>query len=341
MRHAVFATFFAAVFSLFLLPAPAQAVDKFVTLGTAGVTGVYYPAGGAICRFVNRDRKQHNIRCSVESTNGSIDNLTRIAQNDLDFGIVQSDWQFHAYNGTGVFADQTPNHHLRSVFSLHSEAFTVLVRKDSGINTFAGLQGKRVNIGNAGSGMHGTMEQVMKEMGWTNATFKAVTDFKPAESAEALCSGKTDALVYSGGHPNGAVQEITMSCPVTILNVEGPAIDALIKKNPFYAYATIPGGMYPGNAEAVKTFGVKATLVTSDAVDDDIVYQFTRSVFDNLEAMKTLHPVLSTLDAAQMVADSNTAPIHPGALRYFKEKGLISASAVTEKPPAVANSTVH
>lgn len=324
MNLRLIARFFCVVvIAITLQPSMARAVDMFVTLGTAGITGVYYPTGGAICRFVNVGRKEHNIRCSVESTGGSIENLQRLRANDLDFAIVQSDWQFHAVQGDGIFADQGPNNRLRSVFSLHSEAFTVLVRKDSGIDSFDALKGTRINAGPAGSGTYGTLQEVIKNKGWKDSDFKEITTFRPLQQAEALCSRKTDALLFSGGNPNGTIQEVTTTCPVKLLSIEGAAVEALVKDSPFYSYATIPGGMYPGNPEPVRTFGVKATLVTSDIVSDEIVYQFVKSVFDNFSNFKTLHPVFSGLEIKDMVAMGSTAPVHPGALRYFREKGWV------------------
>lgn len=301
----------------------AQALDKFITIGTGGVTGVYYPTGGAICRLVNRGRKDHGIRCSVESTGGSIYNLDELREASLDLAIVQSDWQYHAYNGIEPFKKAGAYTDLRSVFSLHTEAFTVIVRSDSGINQLNDLVGKRVNIGNPGSGNRATMEVVMKAKGWTRETFKVASELKGSEQPQALCDNKIDAMIYNAGHPNGAVQEVATSCDVKIIPVDGPDIDNLLANNSYYIYTTIPKGMYPGNPNDVKTFGVKATFVSTSKVSDEIIYQVVKSVFDNFENFKTLHPVFSTLDPKKMVNEGNTAPLHKGAERYFKEKGLL------------------
>ncbi|MCD6035573.1 MAG: transporter solute receptor, family [Rickettsiales bacterium] len=312
----------ALVAGLVLSPAPVQA-DKFVSIGTGGVTGVYYPTGGAICRLVNRGRKEHGIRCSVESTGGSIYNLNALRKGEMDFAVVQSDWQHHAFGGTGFFKPQGKMENLRSVFSLHNEAFTVVARADSGIKNFDDLKGKRVNIGSPGSGMRATMEVIMAAKGWDNSVFKVASELKASEQPQALCDNKIDAMIYAAGHPNGAVQEVATSCETRIINVQGPEIDKLLKENPFYAYATIPGGMYAGTPEDVKTFGVKATFVTTDTVDEEVVYQLVRAVFDNFENFKTLHPVFAHLDPKEMVKEGNSAPLHKGAERYFREKGLL------------------
>lgn len=314
----------AALFAAALtMPATASAADKFVTIGTGGVTGVYYPAGGAICRLVNRGRKDHGIRCSVESTGGSIYNLNAISQNELDLGVAQSDWHYNAYFGKGVFSSQGENHKLRSVFSLHSEPFTVVARADSGIESFDDLQDKRVNIGNPGSGMRATMEEVMKVKGWTRDSFKLVSELKASEQSQALCDNKIDAMVFAAGHPNGSIQEVTTTCDTRLIPVTGPKISELIKTNSYYAPAIIPGGMYQNNPNDINTFGVKATFVSSSDVDDDMIYQIVKAVFENFDSFKTLHFVFATLKKEDMISDGLTAPLHSGAAKYFKEVGLI------------------
>ncbi len=204
-----------------------QAQTQFVTIGTGGVTGVYYPTGGAICRLVNKGRKSHGIRCSVESTGGSVYNLNSIREGELDMGVAQSDWQFHAYHGSSKFEAQGPNKDLRAVFSVHPEPFTVVARKDSGIKSFADLKGKRVNIGNPGSGQRGTMEVVMAAMGWSKDDFSLSSELKSAEQSTALCDNKVDAIVFTVGHPNGSIKEATTSCEANLVQVDGPAIDKL------------------------------------------------------------------------------------------------------------------
>lgn len=316
-------TFAMGALVLLVTQSPVQAADKYITIGTGGVTGVYYPAGGAICRLVNRGRRDHGIRCSVESTGGSVYNLNAVQSGELDVAVAQSDWQYHSVKGTGPFARRGADDKLRALFSLHSEPFTVVARTDAGVNTFDDLKGKRVNIGNPGSGMRATMEVVMAKKGWTKRDFKLASELKASEQAQALCDNKIDVMIYSAGHPNGAVQEVTTTCETKIINVDGADVDALVQEFPFYAYATIPGGMYSGNPEDVKTFGVKATFVASGDVDEEVIYQVVRSVFENFSNFKTLHPVFSTLSPENLVKEGNTAPLHKGAERYFKEAGLL------------------
>lgn len=307
------------------LSAPmAMAKDEtFITIGTGGVTGVYYPTGGAICRLMNKNHKETGVRCSVESTGGSVYNINTIRDGELDFGIAQSDWQYHAYKGDSKFADKGAFEGLRAVFSIHPEPFTVVARADSGIKNFADLKGKRVNIGNPGSGQRGTMEVLMDAMGWKASDFALATELKASEQSKALCDNQIDAMVYTVGHPSGSIQEATTSCDAVLVNVTGDAVDKLVADNPYYATATIPGGMYRGNADDVQTFGVRATLVTSADEPDDVVYALVKSVFDNFDEFKKLHPAFAHLTPEEMVTQGLSAPIHPGALKYYKEKGWI------------------
>ncbi len=317
----------ALLFTLSLLlvagPAPVQAETTFVTIGTGGVTGVYYPTGGAIARLVNKGRKAHGIRCSVESTGGSVYNLNAIAAGELDMGVAQSDWQYHAYNGTSKFKDKGPNKDLRAVFSVHPEPFTVVARKDSGVTDFMQLKGKRVNIGNTGSGQRGTMEVLMGALGWSKSTFKLASELKAAEQSSALCDNKIDAMVYTVGHPNGSIKEATTSCDAVIVSVTGMAVEKLVKDNDYYRTATIPGGMYRGTAADTQTFGVGATFVSSTKVPEKVIYEIVKAVFENFDSFKKLHPAFGNLKKEEMVKDGLSAPLHAGAAKYYKEAGLI------------------
>jgi len=317
------AVLFGFVILMGAAPAPVKAETQFVTIGTGGVTGVYYPTGGAICRLVNKTRKEHGIRCSVESTGGSVYNLNTIAAGELDMGVAQSDWQYHAYNGTSKFEAKGPNKDLRAVFSVHPEPFTVVARADSGIKNFQDLKGKRVNIGNPGSGQRGTMEVVMGALGWTKDDFKLASELKSAEQSKALCDNKIDAMVFTVGHPSGSIKEASTSCDSVLVNVTGPEIDKLVKDNDYYRTATVPGGMYRGTPDDTKTFGVGATFVTSAKVPNDVIYNVVKAVFENFDQFKKLHPAFSVLKKEEMIKDGLSAPLHDGAVKYYKEAGLM------------------
>ncbi|MGP1256857.1 MAG: TAXI family TRAP transporter solute-binding subunit [Kiloniellales bacterium] len=297
--------------------------QQFISIGTGGVTGVYYPTGGAICRLVNRNRKEHGIRCSVESTGGSVYNINTIRAGELEFGVAQSDWQYHAYNGTTRFEEQGPFEELRAVFSVHPEPFTVVARADSGIETFEDLKGKRVNIGNPGSGQRGTMEVVMQAYGWEMGDFALASELKAAEQSQALCDNKIDAMIYTVGHPSGSIQEATTACESMLVEVAGPTVDGLVEQHSYYRTATIPGGMYRGSDADTMTFGVGATFVTRADVADEVVYELVKAVFENFEDFKALHPAFANLTKEEMISDGLSAPLHPGAERYYKEAGMM------------------
>ncbi|MEQ8347940.1 MAG: TAXI family TRAP transporter solute-binding subunit [Sneathiellaceae bacterium] len=318
-----FTAFAATVAALaFVAGGQAKAADDiYVTIGTGGQTGVYYVVGQSICKLVNRGGDAHSIKCTAPSTGGSVANLNAIRAGDQTMGVAQSDWQYHAYKGSSKFEDQGANDKLRAVFSVHAEPFTVVARADSGIKTFDDLKGKRVNVGNPGSGQRGTMEVVMEKKGWTMDDFKLTSELKSAEQSAALCDNNIDAMIFTVGHPSGSIQEATTSCDSVLVDVTGPVIDELIAANPYYAKAVIPGGMYRGTDDDTETFGVAATFVSSSDVPDEVVYEVVKAVFDNFDRFQKLHPAFANLKPEDMIKNGLSAPLHPGAEKYYKEKG--------------------
>ena len=310
----------AAILAMTATAATAQ--ERFITIGTGGQTGVYYVVGQSICRLVNRGTSEHNLKCTAPSTGGSIANINAISAGDMDMGVAQSDWQYHAYNGSSEFEGKQVEK-LRAVFSVHGEPFTVVARADSGAESFDDLFGKRVNVGNPGSGQRATMDVVLNAMGKSTDDFVLASELKPAEQSAALGDNKVDAIVYTVGHPNGSIQEATSTVEAKILPVTGEAIDTLVDENPYYAKATIPGGMYAGTDEDVETFGVKATFVTSADVPEDVVYTVVQAVFENFDRFKGLHPAFENLAEEDMIAAGLSAPLHPGAEKYYRERGWI------------------
>lgn len=304
-------------------PLPAAAQQQFISIGTGGVTGVYYAAGGAICRLVNKDRAEHGLRCSVESTGGSVFNVNTIKAGELDLGVVQSDVGYNAYNGEGQFKESGAYGKLRSVFSLHPEPFTVVTRKEANIKSFEDLKGKRFNVGNPGSGTRASMEQLLEARGDDLGFFSLASELKPDEHGSALCDGKIDGFFYGVGHPSANIQDPTTTCGAKIAPLTGEAVDGLVEKYPYYAKVAIPGGLYNNNDEDIPTYGVLATFVSSEDVPDEMVYQVVKAVFDNFDDFKKLHPAFAHLDKKDMVADGLSAPLHPGAEKYFKENGLM------------------
>lgn len=313
----------AAAFAGALVSAPAVAQQKFVTIGTGGVTGVYYAAGGAICRLMNKERARHGIRCSVESTGGSVFNINTIRAGELDFGVAQSDWQYHATKGTKVFEKDGPFKELRAVFSVHPEPFTVLARKEANVKKFEDFKGKRFNVGNPGSGTRASMESLLDAMGWKLSDFALASELKADEHGAALCDNKIDGFYYGVGHPAANIQDPVTTCGAKLVALTGPAVDKLVAGAPYYAKVDIPGGLYAGNPNPTPTYGVLATFVTSAKVADATVYEMVKAVFDNFEDFKKLHPAFAHLDPKDMVKNGNSAPLHPGAMKFYKEKGWL------------------
>jgi TRAP transporter TAXI family solute receptor len=270
---------------------------------------------------VNKERSRHGIRCSVESTGGSVVNINTIRQGELDFGVTQSDWQYHAVKGGKVFEKDGAFSDLRAVFSLHPEPFTVVARKEANISKFEDLKGKRFNVGNPGSGTRASAEELLAAMGWKLSDFSLAAELKADEHGAALCDNKIDAFFYGVGHPSANIQDPITTCGARLVPLTGPAVDKLVNGAPFYASVDIPGGLYAGHPNPTRTYGVLATFVTSAKVPDATVYELVKAVFENFDEFKKLHPAFSNLDPKLMIKDGNSAPLHPGAVKYYKEKG--------------------
>jgi TRAP transporter TAXI family solute receptor len=301
----------------------AEAKTTFVTIGTGGITGVYYPTGGAIAKMVNKKRKEYGIRATVESTGGSVFNIDSIMSGDLEFGVAQSDRQYQAVKGIANWKDKGPQKDLRAVFSIHPETVDLIAAVDANINSMADLKGKRVNIGNIGSGYRKNAIDALEANGLDYEKDFHAESLKAAEAPGLIQDGRIDAAFYTVGHPSGYYKEATSGVRkvkfVPIKNVEG-----LLAKYPYYAKAvTRVVELYPGavNDSDVETFGVKATFVTSAKVPDNVVYAITKEVFDNFEDFKKLHPAYAGLTKQSML-EGLSAPLHPGALKYYKEVGL-------------------
>ncbi len=318
----------ATAFGAAMLPAgDAAAQKKFIAIGTGGPTGVYFVVGQSVCRLIHKEAaegrkkgRKHGIRCAAPSTGGSTYNIGQISQGELDFGVAQSDWQYHAYNGTAPKKVKEFKK-LRAVFSVHPEPYHIIVGKNSGIKSWGDLKGKRFNIGNPGSGQRGTTEVLMERYGTSKSDFKVATELTSTEQSKALCDGKIDAYGYTVGVPNAGVSVATDGCGAKIINLNTDVEKKLVAENAYYAFATIPKGTYKTTGSDVTTFGVMATFVTSADVDEDVVYEVVRAVFENLDDFRKLHPAFANLDPKKMITNALSAPLHRGAVKYYKEKG--------------------
>lgn len=296
------------------------AQQNFISIGAGGQTGTYYVVGQSVCRMIHHSEGT-DVRCNAPSTGGSVANINGIKSGELDFGVAQSDVAYKAYHGEGDFEE--PFEELRSVFSMHGEPLTVVARADAGIDSLEDLVGKRVNIGNPGSGQRQTMEDMMDALGWTPDVFSLASELTTTEQASALSDNNIDAFGVSTGHPSGLIQEATTTIDAKIIPLTGDAIDSLVDSYPYYSKSTIMGGMYTGNPGDVETFGVIATVVTDSDTDAEVVYQTVKSIFENMDRFKKLHPAFATLNPENMISDGLTAPLHEGAARYYREQGWI------------------
>ena len=301
---------------------------KFISIGTGGPTGVYFVVGNSVCRMIHKEAaegrkkgRKHGIRCAAPSTGGSTYNIGQICQGELEFGVAQSDWQFHAVNGSSEKVTNCPG--LRAVFSVHAEPFHLIAGAGSNINSFTDTKGKRMNIGNPGSGQRGTTEVLMEGYGMSADDFAVATELTSTEQSQALCDGKIDAYGYTVGVPNAGVSIATDGCGAYIANLDGDVEKTLVTENPYYAFTTIPAGTYKTTSADVTTFGVMATFVSHENVPEDVVYEVARAVMENLDDFRSLHPAFANLDPANMIKDGLSAPLHPGAAKYYKEKGLM------------------
>ncbi len=321
MYKKTLAVAFSAALASTALTGVAQAEDNYVTIGTGGQTGVYYVVGQSICRFVNRDTKTHNIKCNAPASGGGVANVNGIRSGEFNFGVMQSDHQYKAMEGLAPFAAEGKMEDIRALFSVQGEVFTVLARRDANIAKLDDLKGKRVNIGNPGSGQRDTLEEIMEKKGWEKSVFSLAAELKPAEQASALNDNNIDVMTYFVGHPNGSIQEATTTVDAVFVPIEGPEIDALLAEKSYYTKAQIPGGMYKGNDKPTASIGGKAVLSTSAKISPDVVYQVVKSVFDNLDRFKKIHPAFNDLDEKEMIKAGLSAPLHEGAIRYYKERG--------------------
>ncbi len=293
-----------------------------VIIGTGSKSGVYFQAGRAICRLIKRNIP--GTTCTALESAGSVANLINVEAGALELGLVQSDLQYHAFNHSGPFEFvDTPYANLRSLFSLYTESFTLVTRREADIRTLDDLKGRKINIGNPGSGQRATMEVVMAAKGWSKDDFQLVTELPAAQQSLALCHDRVEAMVYTVGHPNFSVAKALSLCQAAITEVSGPDIDRLVAETPYYARTVIPAGIYPSIVTPVATFGVLATVVSSSDVDEDQIYTIVKSLFDNLDYFRGMHVVFKNLSPEAMIRDGLSAPLHEGAKRYYRERGWL------------------
>lgn len=292
-----------------------------VVIGTGSPSGAYYPLGGSICRLFNLESPRDGRRCVVVPSTGPVANLAMLRDGHIDVGIVQSDVLADAVAGAGASASRGPNPDLRVLFAGHSDAFTIVARRELGVRSATELRGRRINMGSPGSGERIGMERIMAALGATRGDFAEAHELTRAEQHRALCANELDAIVYEVAHPNGLIQDVVRRCRGVLVDLSGPAIDDMLRRHPEYERAVVPGGTYLSNPHDVRTIGVRAVVVATTRLSDILAYEITKGVFENFEDFRRLHPAFSTLSMADMVESGRRAPLHPGATRYFRERG--------------------
>ncbi len=306
-----------------LIATPALAQTKLMTVGTGGISGVYYAVGGALCRVVNKDRSRNAIRCTTEVSTGSVANINALKRGVSGFAIAQSDIQYQAVKGDGAFAEQGPNKELRAVISIYPEVFAIVVGKEVQGNYFRELAGKRVSLGLPGSGSRSSVDTIVKTVGGEATGFAAVTERTLDEQSYALCEGKVDAYVSVIGHPSANISRAVKECNARVVGMTPGAIETVLAANPAFARAEISAGTYPGQTQSIASVGLAATLLATESTPEVMVYEVVKSLFERIDELKTLNPVLANLNPQNMIKDGLAAPLHPGATRYYKEKGWL------------------
>ncbi|MBE3022135.1 TAXI family TRAP transporter solute-binding subunit [Campylobacter sp. 7477a] len=301
-----------------LLLASTLGAKEFVSIGTGGMTGTYYPIGGAICRLVNKDP---NIKCSVQSTGGSVYNVNNVLKKELTFGFVQSDVVYDKFNGTGKF-EKMGDQRLRSVVSIYPELLALVVTKDSGIKSIEDLAGKKYNVGNPGSGNEVTTLAVFKAKKFDVAKLGYRGVLTVQECPHALKDKKIDGYSFMVGHPTANITDAANSMPIDILDITGEDVDKMIADYPYFAKGVIPNGSYEGINRDVNSIGVKAVLVADESANNEAVRAVVKSILDNFDEYKTLHPALKSVTKDNLI-QGLSAPLHPAAEAVFKEAGII------------------
>ncbi len=292
----------------------------FITIGTGPLHGLYYPAAHSICNLLNSEGGVPGFLCSVERTSGSIYNLKALAAGEFEFCISQSDQLVAASAGTGEFKDALGD--LRTVFPLFEETLTVVVRADGPIRSIADLKHKKISTGLPGSGGYATMHKLMKSQGWSFYDIEQVDTISNARALMELCKNKLDVVVFTAGHPYSPLVRAADACDLRLLKVRGPAIRRLVSASSAYSRTVIPGGLYRGVVQPVKSVGVMATLVSSSVVDSSVVYRVVKNLMEHMDEFRHACPVFGSVTRNRWSGRRWAVPLHDGAARYYREAGL-------------------
>jgi len=304
-----------------LLSGPAVAFDKFLALGTSSSRGVYWPVGQSICKLINASRIEHLVRCLAYNTGGSVYNIQALTSGELDVAITRADLAYKAYRGEGLFSALGANKGLRTVTNLYGQPVGIIVKKGSGITSFDHFDGRKINIGNLGSGKRDIADHIFKIMGWSNERFDKVTEYPSSKMGDAFCNGEVDILIESLGIPAKFYDRITGECDGVFLSLPDRLISGFKKIGPFFYDDVVPGDLYPNNPGDVKTVGIKIVLMSLARVDKVSIGIVTKAIHHDLTKFNASHPALALSNRKTMTEDSIHVPLHDGAQEYYARQG--------------------
>jgi uncharacterized protein len=324
--------------SALLSPASAQ-VDvgrRELVIATATPTGNYFGIGNALCRVLQRQGLYLEsgdvtlLGCGASATSGSLQNVELLRTRAVDFGLVQSDVAFHAYNGSGRFEGRRVDQ-LRSLLSLNTEAFQVLAGRGTNVSIWGDLKGKKVNLGPAGTTANTVFRELFEIHGVDEKWLGQALTIPVSTHTVELCEGNIEVLGQTTGVPNSGLAGAIRRCGANLVSLDTPQIRKFVAERPYYTAALIPKDAYAGQTLDIRTFGVLATLIATTETPEIAAYSIVRAVFEGLPELKAMQPVLDNLIPQQMIVDGLSAPLHPGALRYYRERGWMKDEPV-QKP---------
>lgn len=292
-------------------------------IGTGSVQGVYFPVGGVICRLLNRHRSLHNMRCSLESTGGSIYNLRELRQGNFDIVFAQSDWQYHAYHGTSTFREEGANPDLRAVLALEPDPLALIVKKDSDITSFNALEGRTVSFGYARSLQHRIINTLLEAKGWDDDNFKSVRRMSDTKQVGELCADRVEAILLLSSSLTDYLRDLDETCELRLVAIDDPHVAKIIEEKPYIRTGRILSGQHLDSKVDTQSFGYGATFVALESTSPKAIYHVVKEIVENFKDFQSLHPSLKSLSIKELPYAGISAPLHPGAIRYYREARLI------------------
>lgn len=296
----------------------------FITIGSGSTSGLYYPTAVGIAKILSE--ADVGLRANARSTGASVYNANAIGEGSLQMGMMQNNIAYYAYNGTGVEAFKNNSiENLRGVIGLYPEAIHILARKDANIETVADLAGKRVYVGDVGSGTEQDAMNILNAFGVSFDDLQATVRGSSGNAVGLLRDDKIAAMFYTVGLGSSAIVEAAQTAPVTVVSIPQEQLDQLQQEYAFYTPFTIPGGTYPGVDEEVQTVTLKAMLGASSELSEDDVYTFMNTIFnEKLDAFfnDIQNPNLKQFFTVDSGLEGMSIPLHPGAVKFFEEQDV-------------------